>query len=364
VSGAEVSKSAKRVSIRDVAREAGVSHTTVSLILNGKLNASPETRERVLSVAARLNYQPDRYFQQAVKERMRHERGEEGGPRVKTKILGLLVPENIYESIQFNDGYYSGVFSGVCSAAAEKGWNILLIPEPKNACGIPQVVLEEKVDGLLIDGPGYAERMEMLCNVIPVAFINTYYPSCEAISVTPHWVQAGDRIMEYAIACGHRNFVFFQHDIPSENLRQVNLGLEGAMQRHGLQLVHPHLSRPRPIREHNTEEQVEEFVREWEAANPRPTMIITTDYYGSVILNALKKHGYSVPEDVSIIGRQGTTFSHRSDPPLTTVVYPVYEIGKLGARLLIEGLEKGKIQPTHTMLRCELLEQSSVKKLI
>lgn len=233
----------RRTSIRDVAREAGVSHTTVSLILNGKLQAAPETRARVLTAARQLGYQPDVYFRKAMAERSRHGNGEVALRR-KTKVLALILREEIFAEMQINDGYYSNVFSGASHAAADAGWNILLCPQKAGPTAIPEPVQDHQVDGILVEGPFPEDWLALLVSQLPCAFINQLHRSFDAIFATPDWEKAGYELVKYAWSLGHRNFVLFQHDLPSENLINIRQGEERALQAMGGALMHPSLSRP------------------------------------------------------------------------------------------------------------------------
>lgn len=105
------------------------------------------------------------------------------------------------------------------------------------------------------------------------------------------------------------------------------------------------------------------FVAEWLAATPRPTVILSSDYYGTQITEALARRGLSVPEDVSILGREGRIFGQLNQPPLTSYFYPVRRIGYAAVQLLIQSLESGTFTPAHIMYPGHLIERASVKRL-
>lgn len=354
-------KTAKRPSIRDVAREAGVSHTTVSMILNGKKVGSTETRERVLEVSRRLDYQPDRLFRKAVTERARQQRGESG--RVATKTLALVISRFYYDQTRRNDGYYSGVFSGICRAAEEAGWNILIAPQSEQPAELPEIIQEARVDGILLEGVFPLEWMTLLVRQMPTAVINAYYPTLDAICVTPNWERVGFKLGEYAWQMGHREMAFFQHSVPSENLSRINRGLAAALEHYPEARRHEQLSRPWPITQETQDQYYAAFVEEWLAATPRPTVVITTDYYAHQLAQAFVKRGVRIPQDVSLIGRGGNISSSGSTPALTTYAYPVEEIGQAATRLLIHALEHQNFQSAHLMIDGDFLMRDSVQKL-
>lgn len=355
-------KTAKRPSIRDVAREAGVSHTTVSMILNGKKVGSTETRERVLEVSKRLDYQPDRLFRKAVTERRRQSgASDEGG--VLHRTLGLVLNTPYYRGTQRRDGYYSGIMLGVCEAAEAAGWSLMISPQPQEPDGLPEMVLDEKVDGVIVGGPFPVEWLSALTQRKPVGFINAYYPSLDAICVTANWERVGFKLGEYAWQTGHRNIVHFRHDVPSENLTCVSRGIETALNFYGGATLHGELSRPRTILMEQDDECYEIFADEWLASAPRPTVIITSDYYAGRIGQALMRRGVRIPNELSLIGRGGNPHSIVGLPPLTSYADPVQEIGATATRMMIEMLQAGSFRSSHTMIDGEFLIRNSVRDL-
>ncbi len=354
-------KTAKRPSIRDVAREAGVSHTTVSMILNGKKIGSAETRERVLEVSKRLDYQPDRLFRKAVTERTKKAHADR--KETLNKVLGLILSTTYYEATQRNDGYYSGVFLGICQAAEEEGWSVMISPQPPNPDGLPEMILEDRVDGVLLEGVFPLEWLSALTQRIPVGFINTYYPSLDAVCVTANWERVGFKLAEYAWMMGHRRIVFFRHDTPSENLSRVSRGIDEALKHYSDARLHEKLSRPRAIPLGADDDVYETFADEWFAEREKPTIIISTDYYIERVGSALARRGVKIPEEVSLLGRGGNRQPVPGLPLVTTYVDPVGEIGRLATKMMIEALKTGRFHSSHTMLDGEFLLRKSVRNL-
>ncbi|HWL53679.1 MAG TPA: LacI family DNA-binding transcriptional regulator [Chthoniobacteraceae bacterium] len=353
-------RKSQRTGIRDVGREAGVSHTAVSMILNGKMAGTPETRERVFQAARKLNYRPDALFRQAVSKRLQ---GEEG-KRTYTKILALLLRTNVYTRTQANDGYYSGVFAGACKAAAEAGWNILLCPHDADTGGLPEVLLDQKADGVLIESGYDFNLLSYLTQQFPCALLNRCSPALNAISVTPNWDRAGFRMVQHAWELGHRHFVFFQHTLKDENTARARHGQFLALEALGGSLTCPELSRPWPVSPERNEEVFNAFIDQWLAASPRPTAILATDGYCRGLIRAMTARGIRVPEDVSFFGRAGNFVATSEEPQLTSYIYPVYEIGYTATRLLLETIRSGDpIQSTHVMLEGELVRRNSTREI-
>lgn len=352
--------SQKRASIRDVAREAGVSHTTVSLILNGKLAGSDATRERVMEAVQRLGYQPDPLFRKAISERVRNSRGEE---RPLTGIFAYVVPSWRNREVGGHaEGFYSSLTHGVAETAEENNYHPLLCPQEMKPSGIPAVIQDGRVDGVLIDGTFPVDWVKLLLNHMPCVYMNRYYPGVPAAFVTSNWVDAGRRQVQHAWDLGHRNFAFCEADDQVGHLVSTYDAFQSMLRHLGGKLIHPELSRfLGKSLEINLEDRLAQFVEEWAALRPRPSVILTKDSIAVRLLKELQKRGLSVPRDVSIVSRMGHEWGQQTSPRLTSYAYPNREIARTATRMLIDGIRVGRLHPSHVMLEGEMIIGESVR---
>lgn len=347
--------SSRRASIRDVARRAGVSHTMVSLILNGKHPGSPETRARVLAALEELDYQPDANFRKAVQERGRP------APRTKTKVLALIMPQQVQKAAEHDDGFHSLTLAGAFKAAGDLGYEVLVSPHDLKSKGMPACVMNGLVDGVLLDDSFPLEWVKLLTARLPCAYVNRYYEQTNAIFVTVHWAQEMIRSVDYAWERGHRNFAFLGVDTNDDHPLGAHRLFYEVMRAKGGGLVHPELSRKRDRTRGAV--VIEEFLEEWLCCDPRPTIILTDDGRGVVLSQLLAERGLKVPEDVSIIGRLGHPRALQNDPPLTSYEYPLKEIAEWAVRMLVGAIEMDRLTPSHLMIEGRLIERESVKVL-
>lgn len=346
--------SKKRASIRDVAREAGVSHTTVSQILNGKAAGSSETRAKVFEAAERLEYEPDALYRKAVLERARGGGGT--GKKVETKMIAFLIPDWMQGEISGVDGYFSRLLEGVMDAAAVHGYHIILCPLDGQMMSLPAIIQDGGVDAVLFEGTFPQEMLNTLVKRYPCACMDRYYAGLNVISVSTHWPTSAEVQIAYAWKCGHRNFAFYERRGGGQTYVSTYRAFYGALEDIGAKLLHPELSRPRTMEPG----MVESFIDEWLACDPRPTVIFTTDFSAWQLVECLNQRGIRVPDDVSIIARTGHHSGLLTNPPLTTYQYPVREIGRRAATLLIESIRDGLRHPVHVLIEGQLIERSSV----
>lgn len=353
----------RRASIRDVAREAGVSHTMVSLILNGKTAGSDVTRQKVMEAVQKLDYRPDALYRKAVTARARNDRGEVG--KQKTGILAYLLPQWMTAEAAGNEGFYSLMMGGVNAEAAEYDYHVLLCPLSSDPVGIPAVIQDEKVDGVIINMSLPNQWIQVLANSIPCVGMNRYLPDVSMTYVTPNWGDAARKQVQHAWELGHRNIAFCEYNDGVPHMISPYDFFHSSLRTIGGHLVHPHLSRYRDKPATGEEMQVDlaDFVSEWMECQPRPTMILTNDGLGVRLINEFHKRGVRIPQDVSIVSRYGHEMATKSDPALTTYNYPNWEIARTATRLLIEGIRSGNPHPSHVMMQGEMIIRDSSRPL-
>lgn len=355
----------RRTSIRDVAREAGVSHSMVSLILNGKTGGSEATRKRVLEAAQALNYRPDTLFREAVTARARNERGETGKPA--TGIIAYILPQWMSTESTVTEGFYSMAMGGVNAAAAENGYHVLLCPMPATPAGIPSVIMDGRVDGAVINMNLPAEWMQLLANTIPCVATNRFFPNVSMRYVTANWVDVARKQMQYAWDLGHRNIAILERDDGISHLvRPYDLFLR--MFTHlGGKLVHPQLSRLRTIAPEPDwiKRSAADFIDEWFALpeGTRPTIILAPDGHSAALVKIFQQRGIRVPADVSILSRYGHEISTSCEPALTTYSYPNWEIARTATRLLIDDIRTDAPHSAHYMLDGQMVIRDSCRRL-
>jgi len=324
----------KRVDSRQVAAEAGVSRSTVSLVLNGRTEARiPEaTRQRVLEAAERLNYSRNAAAVALVTG--------------KTNRVGL-VPISPVCLIE-RDSYYGGIITGVMEATVESDYNILFhaarYPDWK---AIYSDVVNGSVDGVLLVG---RRPDDPLTN----ALIDTQFPTlCVSfqpdhpgfISVDCDNEMGGYLAMQHLLSLGHQRVAFLANIGEGSWVRDRLAGALRAMEEAGLGAANLPCIDTSGL-SLGDRSAVGRIVADFLRLSPRPSALFQSDESTLMELQAaLAERDIRIPSDLAVIGFNSTENCDTVTPPLTAVYQPLREIGKAAFGLLHDRIAGRAIEP-------------------
>ena len=338
-------KSFKMITMTHIAEKAGVSRATVSLILNGRdsaLRISDTTRRRVVEVARENGFRRNELLHSAVSG--------------KNRMIGFLVKSPRPEAP-------ARILDGALMAAEEPGYTIKVMRlsgsqldhgvinrcvELRLAAVIALYLPRETLETL---------HAELAAYRIPLAVLDTHTSLGWGVRVDADDVQAFGLAVEHLVSLGHRRIAFVS-GVPGQAMSgQREAAFAQAMKKHRLpqgRVVHGHLDRTRTL----------EVTTSLLESPSRPSAIIgITDAIGMGVLAAARRAGLDVPRDLSVVGYGGASLVEYSDPPLTTVVQPFEEIGKVAVQRLMERAhsEEGTFQDSahQTLLPARLVVRES-----
>jgi DNA-binding LacI/PurR family transcriptional regulator len=328
--------------MRDVASAAGVSLSTVSLVVNGKPGVSLERRERVLKVIKELNY-------------IKGGRKKSG---VETKIIGLLM-ESLSEASR-SDGFYLRIVSGIEETAYDLGYQVLLhvyrpTIDPLNSI---RELMGRDVDGLIIanDGDITPNVIQNLAEAgIPLVLVENFQ-NFPIHAVTADNFTAGRVMTEYLIRLGHKRIGALGGPLKYSSLCDRMHGYQIAMIENGLPLD-PSLQ-PSPVSGNPRKGYVQ--MQKLIALSEPPTAVFAvSDRAAFGAMEAIKDAGLVCPDDMSVVGIDDVRDSAFSTPPLTTFSVPKFGLGKT-AVLILHNLTLDKsIPPARTVLLGNILVRQS-----
>ncbi|GAA2869264.1 LacI family DNA-binding transcriptional regulator [Streptosporangium fragile] len=327
-------------SLRDVAERAQVAISTVSAALNGTRPVAAETKRRIELAAAELGYRPNLLARGLVSKR--------------TRILALLYPTP-HSGFGLTEMQFA---TGAAEAAGEQGYHLLLSPE--NADPVEEL---RYLTGLgLIDGVLLMEvrlddeRTEFLMEAgIPFSMIGrTRNP--EAISYADiDFTQTAQNAVAHVAALGHRKLAFFNHSPDAYSAQYgptIRTGEEfaAATRRAGVEYVGDFCA-------DSAEEGREAFDR-LVAEHPDVTALaVISDPAAVGVIAAAAARGWRIPQDLTLIlVLSSARVAEMFHPRLTTLEPPSGELGRLGARMLIDRLQAdGDDPPQQRLVPCRLV---------
>ncbi len=334
----------KRVTSRDVARLAGVSRTTVSLVLNNVPNAriSPETRRRVLEAARQLNYHPHAAARSLVSRR--------------AMTLGLILcqtPEQV-----FADPFLPQVLLGINSVAQEHGYRILLetVAHPDDN-GYASLALEKRTDGIILSGPRSDDHALRALHEegFPIVLLGQLRDT-DIPFVDVDNVQAAHMAVEHLIELGHTRIGIITNGPLHYTASADRLeGYRRALAAHGIP-VDERLITTGAFREESGREAMERLL---DLPEPPTAVFAASDAIALGAMVAIRRRGLRIPDDIALVGFDDIPLAAYVNPPLTTVRLPAYELGREAARLLINIVEVRTPESTRILLETTLVVRES-----
>lgn len=333
-----------QVTIKDIARELGISPSTVSRALKDHPDISPETKKAVNALAKKLNYQPN-----AIALSLKHSR---------SFTLGVIIPETVHY-------FFSSVISGIEDIAYEAGYHIMICQsnelydrEKSNA----NMLYSNRVDGLLVslskETRDFSHLQFFHQNNIPVVFFDrgTDAFPCDQIVIDDY--EAAFRIVSYLIRQGHKKLIHLaapQHLDIGYNRKK---GFEDALLQNGLPFSEKQIIYADKFDQGS--EAVEAIIQ---TGNLPDGIFAVNDLTALGALRTLKRHHIKVPTDIGLAGFGNGQNAILVDPPLTTIDQNGYNMGKKAAKVLLERINNGMENyiPQKHIIDTELVIRESIR---
>ncbi len=332
----------RAITIAEVAAEAGVSTQTVSRVINNRPDVSPETRQRVQDIVARLNYAPNAAARSLVSKR--------------THILGMV-------TTNFDDPSISAGIAGAQAEAHKQGYSLILSSTDRNRQNQPEymhLVSKGHVEGLVFFYPileldGFHLNY-LISNGIPIAAANSPYAPGLKIPVVDHDnVDGGEQAARHLLDHGHRQIAMITGPTNWKATGDRTKGYTLALAAAGVAFD------PQMIDEGDWTYRsgYEAMQRILSRSLSFSALFAQNDRMAIGAIRAIREAGLRVPEDVSVIGFDDTPGVEYFDPPLTTMRQHPYELGSTATQLLIKVIEEPGFLPEEVLLKTELIRRSS-----
>lgn len=331
-----------KATLEDIAAHAGVSIATVSRVINGADSVRKELEERVKQAMEELGFQP--------KQRQKI--------RTKPPVILLIVPDFLNPAID-------EMFAGIQDEVNKIGSHLLVLPVPDNA-EFPQdnlrLLKQISFDAIILSHLYLTPKNILsLCNrgaTLPIVTFNDSEPSPQVYRIDTDRESGMYQATKYLLSLNHREIAYLSG--PSEwNLSTVRLqGIQRALSEAGFSLKpHFHCS-CFPTIENGFQVTSSLLQRPHEE---HPTALLAfNDLIAIGAIHAIRTFGLSVPEDISVIGFDNNFLTLHTNPPLTTVAQPKYQIGQLAVQKIANHLKGDNTEKGGFMfLECPLIVRES-----
>ena len=297
------------VTVRDVARKAGVSISTVSRALAVPEKVAQETRARVEEAAAELGYQPNR--------------AAAGLRAGRTNAVGLMVPD-------LSNPYFAMVAQGVAEAARSHGLGVFVVDFEESTELEVELLrsLAHQTDGLILASPRSLEADRAAAGAKPVVVINQDPP----LAVGCDYRQGAAQALEHLAALGHRRVAYVAGPATSWSDRRRREGLLARAEGLGVEVVVVGPQRPTVDGGGDAAQAVLE--------SGVTAAITFNDVVAVGLVRAVQARGGRVPDDLSVIGFDDTFLAPLVTPALTSVGADLRDLGRRAADLLVERLAR------------------------
>ncbi len=329
----------EKMNIREIAKEAGVSTATISRVLNDSANVAETTKKHVLDILKRYDFEMDPWAKRLASKKN------------ITRIFVMVSKRIMKQLSSENKEFYSKVISGINKTAK------------MNRC-IPELVMMEEyldesklkgIDGvLLIGGDTTIEHVKFLKQLkIPTILVDQYIPTVKVDCVVSNGYDGACYAVNYLFKKGLRKIVHIHGFLNHFGFKDRYDGYISSMEKHNLL--------PKTY-EYNDEimEDMNPLIDKMLNTYGVPDAIFASnDPIAMKTIETLRNFKIMVPTDVSVIGFDGTEAGERFNPSITTLKIPMYEMGSLSLKRLLDIVTSQDVYPVRISLFTEFKKRES-----
>jgi LacI family transcriptional regulator len=331
----------KSITIKDIARELGVSVSTVSRALQNHPDISEPTKELVRDCARRLNYKPN-----LMASNLRTS---------KNTTIGVVIPE-------LNHHFFASVLDGIEQTANDAGYNILICQSSENYAREEQnvqMLLNSRVAGMLVGVSKQTTRLQHLQDVldsgVPLVLYDRPCPSLQCDQVVSDDYVGAYNAVEYLIQTGCKRIMYFSSPMQLEVAHRRYQGWRDALQHYGLPIDGG------AILTCDTRAQaIIETPKVMKTQRP-DAMFCVNDNCATGVLYAAQILGLNIPNDLSICGFSNAPLCRTISPMLTTVEQHGVEIGRRAMQRLLKRLDGEQRIAQTDMVPTDLIVRETTK---
>lgn len=333
-----MTKRRKLVSIKDVAKEAGVSISTVSFALNNPERVSAQTRRHVLRIAREMDY---------TRVKKLRKRG----------CIGLVADD--YYNLLFGE-FYDWVVFGILEELKKRGVNVLVESTGKDPEYFPKMITKSLVDGVLFLGKSSRDLIYVAQQKnIPMVLVGHPIPEVELHTIVPDGRSGAFQAVNHLIELGHKKIGMITGEPMYDPITAERVeGYRFALTKAGISdkkeyMVEADFGKP--------ETAIEATNKLLDLSDPPTAIFCASDSLAYRAYKAIKEKGLKIPKDISVVGLDDISapeYAELPKPDLTTVRVERQEMGKSSVEILFDVIQN----PSRTTYRYTLPVQLVIKK--
>lgn len=337
----------KKVSLKDIAEKAGVSVTTVSIVLNGRakdMKISEAMARKILALGEKMNYRPNHFA-----------KGLRTG---KTNTIGLIVDDI--------SNYFFGHLANIVEEEADKlGYTVMFCSSENNegkSRHILNMLVDKHMDGYII-APTKAmlpELEKLVKEKKPAVLIDRYYQQLDSSYVTIDNVNGSLEAVNYLAKKGYRRIALVTNFTDQLQMIQRMEGYQQGLNQNHLQLDQQIIKKiPFGLTDEKVVKEIKDFVELNE--NKMDAIFFTSNNLGVAGLEALRSIEKRIPDDISVICFDDNDLFRLGMPGISVVSQPIKDIAKKAVEILIQQINQRSTTVEHIVLKTVMIERESVK---
>ncbi|MDR2021073.1 MAG: LacI family transcriptional regulator [Treponema sp.] len=337
----------KRITIKDVAREAGVSSATVSYVFNGKKAISDETKAKVFAAIEKLDYVPNINARSLSTQ--------------DSLLIGVLIPQSEPGNrLMFENTFYSEILGAIEYEARIHGYHILIsgVDADKSYLDLAR---ERSLDGIIAIGvypDDFYRRVKE--SGIPLVLVDSYCGDNHCHNIRIDDIYGSYLAVSYLIDRGHRDIAFFCGRLQENGVMQKRLaGYRQALDEGRLPFNKKYVFEGNIDFDHGFK-LARHFLR---AKLPVSVVFAAADILAIGAMKFFYEAGLRIPEDISVIGFDDLQIAHYVSPGLTTVRQEIALKGKKAVELLVQNIKNPALTKREEVLPVSVIERGSVRTL-
>ena len=338
-----------KLTIIDIAKMAGVSPSTVSLVINKRPNVSAQTREKVLEVINKTNFVPSQSARNQIMK--------------KTQNIALIYGINIHP---LDHMFHESLNKCILDYCMKNHYNLVFVAceYDNDSFVVPPVLLSHGADGII--SFGYMPESvigDILKLDIPYVQIDSHQSFPASANVSVDYYKAACLAMDYLIGHGHRKIAYIGSNFPLRYSKQTFDGYRASMGEIDFQVPMKWIQMQ--SRDIDGDDSAESQMLSILENDERPTAVFCgADIYAIGAIRAIKKKGLRVPDDISVIGIDDLPIDSYIDPPLTSVHVDTKELSDIGCDMLFKKIAHSEaIQDNIVYSDFSISERASVSTI-